>query len=400
MLSPFFVSVPYPLWFQATVGLSVLTEGRYKQGAVSTCGTILNHNQTSQHVCTENAMSNAVTHQQRQVVQDHWTQPAAKPNASEASALCEEIRALLKQEDAALVAHYYTEPEIQALAEETGGCVSDSLEMARFGHRHPASTLIVAGVRFMGETAKILSPEKRILMPTLDATCSLDLGCPADQFSEFCDQHPDRTVVVYANTSAAVKARADWVVTSSIAVDVVNYLHGKGEKLIWAPDKHLGNYVARQTGADMLLWDSECIVHDEFKAKALADLKLVYPDAAILVHPESPESVVDMADAVGSTSQLIQAAAALDNQTLIVATDKAIFYKMQQAVPGKLLIEAPTAGNGATCRSCAHCPWMAMNGLSNIRDVLRNGDQEIFVGEPLRQEAVKSLQRMLDFNKA
>lgn len=344
-------------------------------------------------------MSNAVTQQQRQLVQDHWAQPAEKPAPSEAEALCEEIRALLKQEDATLVAHYYTEPEIQALAEETGGCVSDSLEMARFGHRHPASTLLVAGVRFMGETAKILSPEKRVLMPTLDATCSLDLGCPADRFGEFCDQHPDRTVVVYANTSAAVKARADWVVTSSIAVDVVNYLHGRGEKLIWAPDRHLGDYVARQTGADMILWDSECIVHDEFKAKALDDLKLVYPDAAVLVHPESPQSVVDMADAVGSTSQLIQAAVDLPHPTLIVATDKAIFYKMQQAVPDKLLIEAPTAGNGATCRSCAHCPWMAMNGLRNIRDVLRDGNQEIFVDETLRQGAIRSLQRMLDFKK-
>jgi len=344
-------------------------------------------------------MSNAVTQEHRQVVQDHWAQPAEKPAPSEAESLCEEIRTLLKQEDATLVAHYYTEPEIQALAEETGGCVSDSLEMARFGHRHPASTLLVAGVRFMGETAKILSPEKRVLMPTLDATCSLDLGCPADAFGEFCDQHPDRTVVVYANTSAAVKARADWVVTSSIAVDVVNHLHGRGEKLIWAPDRHLGDYVMRQTGADMILWDSECIVHDEFKAKALEDLKLVYPDAAVLVHPESPQSVVEMADAVGSTSQLIQAAIDLPNPALIVATDKAIFYKMQQAVPDKLLIEAPTAGNGATCRSCAHCPWMAMNGLRNIRDVLQQGNQEIFVDEALRQGAVRSLQRMLDFNK-
>lgn len=344
-------------------------------------------------------MSNAVTQEHRQVVQDHWAQPAEKPAPSEVESLCEEIRTLLKQEDATLVAHYYTEPEIQALAEETGGCVSDSLEMARFGHRHPASTLLVAGVRFMGETAKILSPEKRVLMPTLDATCSLDLGCPADAFGEFCDQHPDRTVVVYANTSAAVKARADWVVTSSIAVDVVNHLHGRGEKLIWAPDRHLGDYVMRQTGADMILWDSECIVHDEFKAKALDDLKLVYPDAAVLVHPESPQSVVEMADAVGSTSQLIQAAIDLPNPALIVATDKAIFYKMQQAVPDKLLIEAPTAGNGATCRSCAHCPWMAMNGLRNIRDVLQQSNQEIFVDEALRQGAVRSLQRMLDFNK-
>ncbi len=335
----------------------------------------------------------------REIIRDYWTNAPAPLSEAESTALKQEIRELLRQEDAVLVAHYYTDPEIQALAEETGGCVADSLEMARFGHDHKASTLVVAGVRFMGETAKILSPEKRILMPTLEATCSLDLGCPVDEFSAFCDQHPERKVVVYANTSAAVKARADWVVTSSIALDVVAHLKSQGEKIIWAPDKHLGNYIERETGADMLMWDSACIVHDEFKAKALEDLKKVHPEAAILVHPESPQSVVEMADAVGSTSQLIKAAQSLPNETLIVATDKAIFYKMQQAAPGKLLIEAPTAGNGATCRSCAHCPWMGMNGLQNIRDVLKNGDQEIFIDEPLRQQAIVSLQRMLDFNK-
>ena len=335
----------------------------------------------------------------QQIVRDFWSAPAAPLTAEQSAALKQEIRELLIQEDAALVAHYYTDPEIQALAEETGGCVADSLEMARFGRDHKASTLIVAGVRFMGETAKILSPEKRILMPTLEATCSLDIGCPVEEFSAFCDQPPDRTVVVYANTSAAVKARADWVVTSSIALDVVNHLKEQGQKLIWAPDKHLGSYVQRETGADMILWDSACIVHDEFKAKALEDLKKVHPEAAVLVHPESPESVVKMADAVGSTSQLIAAAKNLPNPVLIVATDKAIFYKMQQAAPDKLLIEAPTAGNGATCRSCAHCPWMAMNGLQSIRDVLVNADQEILIEESLRQRAVVSLQRMLNFNK-
>ena len=161
--------------------------------------------------------------------------------------LKERIKAQLEREDAVLVAHYYTAPEIQALAEETGGCVSDSLEMARFGHDHKASTLIVAGVKFMGETAKILTPEKRVLMPTLEATCSLDIGCPVEEFSAFCDAHPDRKVVVYANTSAAVKARSDWVVTSSIALDIAEHLHDQGEKIIWAPDRHLGDYVQRQT---------------------------------------------------------------------------------------------------------------------------------------------------------
>lgn len=334
----------------------------------------------------------------QQVIRDYWNKEDTATSA-EKEALKQDIRELLVQEDAVLVAHYYCDPEIQALAEETGGTVADSLEMARFGRDHKASTLLVAGVRFMGETAKILSPEKRILMPTLEATCSLDIGCPVEDFSQFCDQHPDRTVVVYANTSAAVKARADWVVTSSIALEVVTHLKDRGEKLIWAPDKHLGTYIEKQTGADMILWDSACIVHDEFKAKGVEDLKKVHPDAAVLVHPESPDAVVQLADVAGSTSQLIAAAKSLPNDTLIVATDKAIFYKMQQEAPDKLLIEAPTAGNGATCRSCAHCPWMGMNELQNMRDVLKHGSQEILIEEGLRQRAVISLDRMLSFNK-
>ncbi|RUO79769.1 quinolinate synthase [Idiomarina tyrosinivorans] len=310
-----------------------------------------------------------------------------------------QIKQLLKEKDAVLVAHYYTDHEIQALAEETGGCVADSLEMARFGRDHDASTLIVAGVRFMGETAKILTPNKRVLMPTLEATCSLDLGCPADEFSAFCDQHPDRTVVVYANTSAAVKARADWVVTSSMAQELVDHLDAQGEKILWGPDRHLGAYIEKQTGADMIMWQGACVVHDEFKAKALKDLKAVYPDAAILVHPESPANIVDMADAVGSTSQLIKASQTLPNETFIVATDRGIFYKMQQLQPHKTFIEAPTAGNGATCRSCAHCPWMAMNGLEAIATALSGtgAGHEIFVDAELGKQALKPLDRMLDF---
>ena len=323
--------------------------------------------------------------------------PTRTPAQDEAR--MDEIKRLLEQHNAVLVAHYYTDDAIQRLAEESGGCVSDSLEMARFGARHDADTLVVAGVRFMGETAKILSPEKRVLMPTLEATCSLDTGCPADAFSAFCDQHPDRTVVVYANTSAAVKARADWVVTSSIAVDVIEHLQARGEKILWAPDKHLGDYIQRQTGADMLLWDGACIVHEEFKAKGIEDLKALHPDAGVLVHPESPASVVALADVAGSTSQLIKAAQELPHNKLIVATDRGIFYKMQQVVPDKILFEAPTAGNGATCKSCAHCPWMAMNELDNLAEALRNGSGEVFVDAGLRARALKPLERMLNFQK-
>jgi len=335
----------------------------------------------------------------RILVQEHFAKEHLPHELTKAQIeqLNDEIIAELKARDACLVAHYYCDPLVQAIAEKSGGCVADSLEMARFGAKHSASTLVVAGVRFMGETAKILSPDKRILMPTLEATCSLDLGCPVDDFSAFCDQHPDREVVVYANTSAAVKARADWVVTSSIAVQVIEHLAEQDKKIIWAPDKHLGTYVQKETGADMLLWDGACIVHEEFKAKGLLDLKQVYPDAAILVHPESPDAVVQLADAVGSTSQLIKAAQELPNETLIVATDRGIFYKMQQAAPGKTFIEAPTGGSGATCRSCAHCPWMAMNGLQNILDGLRQGKEEVFVDADLRQNALRPLERMLSF---
>lgn len=308
-----------------------------------------------------------------------------------------QIKARLQEENAVIVAHYYTSPAIQALAEESGGCVSDSLEMARFGHDHPASTLVVAGVKFMGETAKILTPQKRVLMPTLEATCSLDLGCPIDEFSAFCDQHPERKIVVYANTSAAVKARADWVVTSSIALDVVEHLTEQGEKILWAPDQYLGDYVKRQTGADMLMWDGACIVHEEFKARGIADLKRVYPDAAVLVHPESPAAVVALADRVGSTTQIIHAASEMNNRRFIVATDQGIFYKLQQQAPDKEFIIAPTAGEGASCRSCAQCPWMAMNDLETLAQVFERADNEISVDPAIGEQAMIPLRRMLDF---
>jgi len=316
----------------------------------------------------------------------------------ERTQLRHKIIRLLKERDAVIVAHYYTDAEIQLLAEETGGKVADSLEMARFGNQHKATTLMVAGVRFMGETAKILNPEKRVIMPTLEAECSLDLSAPAKAFSQFCDQHPGRTVVVYANTSAEVKARADWVVTSSNAINIVRHLHEKGEKILWAPDKHLGGYIQQQTGADMLLWDGACVVHEAFKADALENLMAQNPEAAVLVHPESPAAVVALADVVGSTTQLIKAINELPNKKFIVATDNGIFYKMQQLAGDKQLMEAPVAGEGASCESCAHCPWMAMNSLRNLATTLERMDNEIEVEEVVRKKALKSVQRMLSFN--
>jgi len=320
-------------------------------------------------------------------------------NTSEKSSIKQRIKELLHATDTVLVAHYYVDGDIQDLALETGGCVADSLEMARFGKAHPAKNLIVAGVRFMGETSKILSPNKRVFMPDLEATCSLDLGCPRNDFHVFCDTHPDRTVVVYANTSAAVKARADWMVTSSCALAIVYQLHLSGKKILWAPDKHLGNYIQQQTGADMILWDGACIVHDEFKAVELAALREKYPLAKILVHPESPANVIALADMVGSTASMLKAVIDGTATEYIIATDQGILHRMRQLAPQKILIEAPTAGNSATCKSCAHCPWMAMNSLSSILQCLENHVGEIHLPETTRQKAQVCIERMLDFTQ-
>ena len=325
---------------------------------------------------------------------------AAPMSRNEREQLIARIRQLLRKQDAVLVAHYYVHEDLQMIAEETGGHVADSLEMARFGHEHSATTLVVAGVRFMGETAKILNPEKRVLMVTLEAECSLDLECPASQFIPFCDAHSDRTVVVYSNTSAEVKARADWVVTSGIAVQLVRHLKEQGERILWAPDRHLGSYLQQTTGADMMLWPGACVVHEAFKAQALAEMKRQHPDAAVLAHPESPAAVLDLADVVGSTTQLIDAARRLSQHELIVATDNGIFHKMKQAAPDKLLIEAPTAGAGATCRSCAHCPWMAMNDMRGLAHVLETGDNEVHLDEEVRVKALRATARMLDFARS
>ncbi len=323
-----------------------------------------------------------------------------KLTSAEYQEIIEHIKHLLIAQDAKLVAHYYTSPELQELADATGGYVSDSLDMARFGNACQSSTLVVAGVRFMGETAKILNPEKRVLMPELEATCSLDLSCPADGFSAFCDQHPERTVMVYANTSAAVKARADWVVTSGIALDVVSCLTERGEKIVWAPDRHLGTYIQQKTGADMLIWDGACIVHEAFKAEGLRKLRAKHPDAKVLVHPESPADVIAQADVVGSTTALIEAARELYAGKFIVATDRGIFHKMKEAAPRKIFLEAPTAGKSATCVSCAHCPWMAMNSLRKLAYTLEKGTNEIFIDEETRIKAVRPIQRLLDFTKS
>jgi quinolinate synthase len=328
-----------------------------------------------------------------------WAKVPPTLSTADKQRAMQEAANLLKAKGAAMVAHYYVDGDLQDLALATGGCVADSLEMARFGRDHAAQTLVVAGVRFMGESAKILSPQKRVLMPDLEATCSLDLGCPPDEFAAFCDAHPDRQVVVYANTSAAVKARADWMVTSSCALAIVQYLKDQGQKILWAPDRHLGRYIQDQTGADMVLWNGACIVHDEFKATELELLRQQHPSALVLVHPESPKAVVALADVVGSTSQLLHAVVQGTAPTYIVATDNGLMHRMRQLAPGKTLIEAPTAGNSATCKSCAHCPWMAMNALQGVVACLQTGRGEIQVDEPVRSKALGCIDRMLDFVK-
>ena len=316
------------------------------------------------------------------------------------NALIDEAKMLLRARDAVLVAHYYVDSDIQELADATGGCVADSLEMARCGLAHKARTVLVAGVRFMGETAKILSPEKQVFLVESAAECSLDLGCPINVFSDFCDQHPDRTVVVYANTSAEVKARADWVVTSSIALNLIQDLSNQGEKIIWAPDRYLGDYVQRQTGADMLLWEGSCIVHEEFKGEVLEQLKQLNPDAKVLVHPESPPSVINLADIVGSTGQLIHAVETMNAPLFIVATEEGILHKMRQRAPGKNFLAAPTAGEGATCESCAHCPWMKMNDLQRLVNVLKSEQNEVIVDETIRSRAAIPIKRMIDYGQS
>ena len=304
----------------------------------------------------------------------------------------------LKLNNATLISHYYVDPLIQQITEETNGFIGDSLEMAKFGSKCQTENLIVCGVKFMAETAKILSPDKHIYVPTYESTCSLDLGCPAADLEIMKNKYPERVLVVYANTSAEVKSMADWVVTSSIAREIIEELHLNDQKILLAPDKYLGSYLQKETGADMLLWDSACVVHEEFKASGLRDLKKLHPDAGVLVHPESPSEVISMADAVGSTSHLIKASRDLDFNKFIVATDKSIFYKMTQLSPEKEFFEAPTGGSGSSCKSCAHCPWMGLNSLTNLEVCVKTLANEINLDEELIQQAKIPLDKMISFN--
>ena len=312
---------------------------------------------------------------------------------------------VIKQHNALLIAHYYTAPIIQRLAESTGGFIGDSLEMARVGKESPLQTLVVAGVRFMGESAKILSPEKTVLMPEMQAECTLDLSCSPDDLERIKKEHPQATVVAYANTSAKVKSLADWIVTSSLAVELADYLKGRGEEILWVPDRHLGSYIAQNAQSDVYCWPGRCIVHDAFESSAIAKQKAQYPQAKILAHPESPATVVALADKVGSTSQLLEYSKTDSSDTYIVATERGIFYKMQQASPHKTFIEAAVGPREGAVLESARCPWMAMNSLTEIINCLeRQGEarkvHEVEVSEDIRLGALKPLQRMLAFAAA
>jgi quinolinate synthase len=309
----------------------------------------------------------------------------------------DKTKTLLKENNAKLIAHYYVDKTVQRLAEDTGGFVSDSLEMARYGTEQKETTLIVAGVRFMGETAKILNPNKRILVLDHEATCSLDEGCNYEEFKNFCKKNKDREVVVYANTSAKVKSIADWVVTSSIAVSLIEHLTSLGKKLIWGPDKYLGNYIIDHTGADMLLWNGSCVVHEEYKTRELKQLILKYPNCEVLVHPESPRSIIQLADVVGSTTKLIEASKMSNKKYIIVATEKGIFYQMKKYSPNKIFLEAPTAGEGANCKSCGRCPWMKLNTPDKILNIFNLKENEIILSTDIIEKANKPIQRMVNF---
>lgn len=311
----------------------------------------------------------------------------------------------IKKHNALLIAHYYTAPLIQKLAEETGGFIGDSLEMARVGKDSPLQTIVVAGVRFMGETAKILSPEKTILMPDMASECSLDLCCQAADVKRVKAEHPNATVVAYANTSAEVKSLSDWIVTSSLAVELADYLKGRGEEILWLPDRHLGSYIANNAHTDVYCWPGRCVVHDSFDAAVIKKMKEENPGAKLLVHPESPAEVVALADCVGSTSQLLAFTKSDSASTYIVATERGIFYKMQQANPQKTFIEAGIAARQGVTLDGAKCPWMSLNSMAKIIECLEStGEQraahEVQVPSEVREGALKPLDRMLAFASA
>ncbi len=303
----------------------------------------------------------------------------------------EEIARLKSEKDAVILAHYYVRGEIQEVADFIG----DSLALARIATTLPNRMIVLCGVHFMGETAKILCPGKKVVVPDMNAGCSLADSCPADEFEKFIKEHPDHTVVSYVNTSAAVKALTDVVVTSSNARQIVDALPAD-EKIIFGPDRNLGSYINSVTGRDMVLWDGACHVHEQFSVEKILELKRQYPDAKVLVHPECKRPVVLLADKVGSTAALLDYAVNSGFNRFIVATESGILHEMCRRCPDKEFIPAPPADS--TC-GCNDCSYMKLNTLEKLRDALRDGKPEIFVDKETAAKAVKPIERMLEMSK-
>ena len=305
--------------------------------------------------------------------------------------LKEAIRQLAKEKNAIIMAHYYTEPDVQDIADFVG----DSLALAQYAAKTDASIIVMCGVHFMGETNKILCPDKTVLVPDLNASCSLAESCPADAFEQFVKAHPDHTVISYVNTTAAIKALTDVVVTSGNARQIVESMP-KDEKIIFGPDQNLGGYINSITGREMVLWNGACHVHEKFSVERIIALKKQHPEAKILVHPECKGPVVKLADKVGSTAALLKFAIADATDTFIVATESGILHKMQQACPQKTFIPAPP--DDSTC-ACNECNFMKLINLRKLYNCLKYEWPQIEVEEKVAQQAVKSINRMLEISE-
>jgi quinolinate synthase len=314
---------------------------------------------------------------------------SAAPNLSPFE-LEDEILRLKEERNAILLSHYYQESEIQDLADVVG----DSLALARAAQNVDRDVIVFCGVHFMAETAKILNPERTVVIPDLAAGCSLADGCPAPDFQAFIEQHPGAAVVSYINCSAEVKALSDVICTSSNAVEIVR--HFRDRPVIFAPDRHLGRWVAQQADRpDLILWEGSCIVHEQFSAKALAQMRVRYPEAEVLAHPECEEAVLDQADFIGSTAKIIARSVESPSKTLIIATEDGVFHQILQKVPEKILLQAP--GMDETC-ACNRCPYMRLNTLEKLEACLRDLAPEVTVPEDVRLRALRPLERMLELS--
>ena len=304
--------------------------------------------------------------------------------------IIENINYLRKEKNAIILAHYYQNSEIQDIAD----FVVDSLALAQWAAKTTDDIIVLCGVHFMGETAKILSPGKRVFIPDMKAGCSLADSCPADEFEHFINEHPNHTVLSYVNTTAAVKALTDIVVTSTNAKQIVDSLP-KDEKIIFGPDKNLGDYINKLTGRNMLLWQGVCHVHEQFSIEKILEIKKEHTDALILAHPECPKYLLEVADHVGSTSSILKFATVSDNKKFIVATEAGILHQMQKENPDKVFIPAPP--EDSTC-ACNECFYMKMNTLEKLYLCLKNEKPEILIDENIRVKAVKPIERMLEIS--